>query len=55
MLNDCTVEVEDDFLNPVTWWLVEDGKVMVLVLEMCCFGVGEVSMSFQFLFTVNGK
>jgi hypothetical protein len=29
--------------------------VMVLVLEMCCFGVGKVSMSFQYLSTVNGK
>jgi len=55
MLNDCTVEVGADFVNPVTWWLVGDGKVMVLVLEMCFFGVGKVSMSFQFLSTVNGK
>jgi len=25
MLNDCNVEVEADFVNPVTWWLVGDG------------------------------
>lgn len=55
MLNDFTVEVEADFVNPVTWWLVGDGKVMVLVLEICCFGVGKVSMSFCYLSTVNGK